>query len=171
MQKIFSLCLLFVLLFSLTACAGAAPEKDNTPDQSAVSVTKTADPQKAITEIYKDNKTLGLQQANDDDLRDKFFIDTDLLEDFYCTFSDGRFGVADVFILKPDADKEPQVRESLEKVKLSRAREFENYDIRNAYSIAQEATIFEQNGYVIMLMLDDVEAARKIIDEYIPKNQ
>lgn len=78
--------------------------------------------------------------------------------------------MADVFILKPSSpDDAPKVREMLESVKLSRIKEFENYDVYDSYQIAQDAQIFEQGGYIIMLTLADTEGARSIIDQYIPR--
>lgn len=64
---------------------------------------------------------------------------------------------------------EPKVRDALEQVKLNRAKEFENYDVYDAHQIAQDAVIYEQGGYLIMLMLADTDAARDVIDQYIPK--
>ena len=54
-------------------------------------------------------------------------------------------------------------------MKLNRAKEFENYDVYDAHQIAQDAVIYEQGGYLIMLMLADTDAARDVIDQYIPK--
>ena len=50
-----------------------------------------------------------------------------------------------------------------------RIREFENYDVYNSSAIAQGALIFERGGYVVMLMLEDNNSARAIIEKYIPE--
>ena len=88
-------------------------------------------------------------------------------------YTSGLYGIADVFILKPLPGAGEQelaiLREQLEQVKLNLSREVENYDIYNAYQIVQEAPIFEQGGYLIMLMVEDTDAARRAIDQYIPK--
>ena len=65
-----------------------------------------------------------------------------------------------------------QITKAMELVassKLNRAKEFENYDVYDAHQIAQDAVIYEQGGYLIMLMLADTDAARDVIDQYIPK--
>ena len=49
-----------------------------------------------------------------------------------------------------------------------RIREFTDYDIYNSTEISENALIFNQGGYIIMLMLEDNQAARTIIEEYIP---
>ena len=88
-------------------------------------------------------------------------------------YTSGLYGIADVFILQPPSDSDAQdlaiLREQLEQVRLNISREVENYDIYNAYQIVQEAPVFEQGGYLIMLMVEDTDAARQIIDQYIPK--
>lgn len=52
---------------------------------------------------------------------------------------------------------------------MSRVKEFENFDIYNSYRIAQDAVIFEQGEYVVMLMLDDTETARAVINRHLPQ--
>lgn len=84
-------------------------------------------------------------------------------------YASGRYGVADVFLLKPYPEYRADVRESLEQVKVSRVKEFENFDIYNSYRIAQDAVIFEQGEYVVMLMLDDTETARAVINRHLPQ--
>ena len=50
-----------------------------------------------------------------------------------------------------------------------RIREFVNYDVYNSSAIAENAVIFERGGYVVMLMLEDNDSARRIIERYIPE--
>ena len=45
---------------------------------------------------------------------------------------------------------------------------FQNYDIYNAYSIAENGTIYQRGDYTILLMIDNEEQVREIIDSYIP---
>lgn len=162
------LCALMLIILG-TGC-GKSGTTDAETEESEAFVVEVADPQAALDEIYKTCDTMGVSAADDQILQDKFFIDTAYLDEYYVNYADGRYGVCDVFILKPKQDNVLQVRESLEQIKLSRAKEFENYDIHNSYQIAQDAQIFEQGGYLIMLMLDDMDGARVIIDRYIPKN-
>lgn len=133
-------------------------------------VVKEADPETALERIYEGNTVEGVSEASSSILSDRFFIPSNLLEDFHVRYSSGRFGVADVFILKPAPDSSAKVRDLLEQVKLSRIQEFESYDIYNAHQIAQNAQVFEQGGYTVLLMLEDNEKARNIIDRYIPKS-
>ncbi|MGI5967205.1 MULTISPECIES: DUF4358 domain-containing protein [Anaerotruncus] len=169
MKKLLALLCALTLLSALSGCGKPAADVTELPI-SSISVVEVADPEQAIREIYAEITMAGISDADDRVLQDKFLIDPDMLEDYVVKYSSGRFGVADVFILKPVEDEVLTVREALEKVKLSRVKEFENYDIYNSYQIAQDAQIFEQGDYVIMLMLEDTEKARGIIDKYIPKS-
>ena len=45
----------------------------------------------------------------------------------------------------------------------------DRYDVYNSASIAENALIFERGGYVVMLMLEDNDSARSIIEKYIPE--
>lgn len=152
----------------LTGCGQAQTPLEES-ESSQVQVVDTADPEAALDAIYQDCEIRGVEKATIRILRDQFYINPDQIVDYYVRYSSGRYGLADVFILKPEAGEELAVRESLEQVKLSRIKEFESYDIYNAYQIAQDAEIFSQGGYEIMLMVEDLEAAREAIDQYIPK--
>ena len=166
-----ALALAAMLLLGLGGCGKKEnrAEPDVPADLLSRSVVEVADPERALEEIYQDVTVEDLYDADDETLMEKFFIDPAMLESYQVRYASGRYGVADVFILQPFEEDLPQVREQLEQVKLNRAREFENYDIYNAHQIAQEAPIFEQGGYLVILMLEDAEAARRVIDQYIPK--
>ncbi|RLL10155.1 DUF4358 domain-containing protein [Anaerotruncus massiliensis (ex Liu et al. 2021)] len=163
-----TIALLCALLLCLTGCRSEGPGQ-NAAVESAGPLVETAEPETAIEKIYENVTVRGLTDASDDDLTDKFFLDVSMLDSYWVRFSSGDFGLADVFILKPSEGMEPKVRDALEQVKLNRAKEFENYDVYDAHQIAQDAVIYEQGGYLIMLMLADTDAARDVIDQYIPK--
>lgn len=167
-----------ILLFAVCAVAftagcqqSAQPvaggQIERLPDAPVVS---EADPEAALEEIYKKIDIMEMETADSKVLEELFFIDPGMLKEHYVRYSAGRYGLADTFILKPAEGQTDQLRELLEQIKLARAREFADYDIYNARQIAQDATIFEQGGFLVMLMLPDNDAAREIIDRYIPKN-
>ena len=93
------------------------------------------------------------------------------VEEYYVRYSSGRYGLADVFILRPFHNDYDSVRESLETVKLDRIRKTEDYDILGSHRIAQEAQIYQYGSYLIMLMLEDNTAAAEIIQRYIPSTE
>ena len=134
-------------------------------------IVTVADPAAAIEKIYEKVDIEDILEADARDLSRIFSIDTGLLESSFVRYASGKFGIADTFILKPkDPADIPKLREQLEQVKLSTAKECEHFDIYNSYEIAQNGQIFEQGGYLILLMVDESIGARSVIDLYIPKN-
>ena len=125
-------------------------------------------PEQAITDIYFNVSIMGVQDATPERLESDFGIDPEIYTSLYGKYTDGRFGIADVIIMRPRSGQEDEVREALQTIKLSRMSLFQNYDIYNAYSIAENGTIYQRGGYTILLMIDNEEQVREIIDSYIP---
>ncbi len=125
-------------------------------------------PEQAITDIYFNVSIMGVQDATPQRLEDDFGIDPSIYTSLYGKYTDGRFGIADVIIMRPKAGKEDEVREALQTIKLSRMSLFQNYDIYNSYSIAENGIIYQRGDYTILLMIDNDEAVQEIIDSYIP---
>lgn len=169
MKRLIAVFCAALLLVPAAGC-GKNKETRQQPNVAIRQVVETADPETALEKIYEQVEIRGLSDADAAVLQEKFFIDTTKLDDYYVRYSKGDFGLADVFILKPTEDEAPAVREMLEKVKLNRAAEFENYDIYNAHQIALDAPIIDQGGYLILLMLEDTQRAREIVDQYFPKD-
>ena len=171
MKRIISILAALCVGMSATGCQQSsqpvAGPVEQLPDAPVVEVT---DPGSALAAVYETVDIMGIEPVDERVLEEKFFLEVDRLEEYYVRCSSGRFGLADVFILMPDADYLAKAREQLEQIKLMRAREFADYDIYDAHQIALDAVIYEQGGYLIMLMLPDNDAARKVIDQYIPKN-
>ena len=107
--------------------------------------------------------------ADDDTLMEET-LNFDLweIEEYYVQYSSGRYGIADVYIIKPYSEDYDSVRENLEQIKANRIQETESYDVLDSHKIAQNAQIFQYGSYLIMLMLEDNEAAASIIEKYIP---
>ena len=85
-------------------------------------------------------------------------------------YADGKYGAADVAIIRVKDGKAGEVMDSLENRKDDRISEFRNYDVYDSYDIAFKAEIYQEGELVIMLMLseDDKAKAKEIIDYYIP---
>lgn len=165
-----ALALFVILTAGLTGCAsGQAQETVNVAQAVVLPLVDEPDPAMALSKIYEDITIPEVQYAADSDLLDRFLLDPALLDDYEVNFTNGRYGIANVFILKPAQGENTKVRDALERIKLNIIKECERYDIYNASEIAQSAPIFEQNGYLIMLMVEDLNTARTIIDQYIPK--
>ena len=136
-----------------------------------------ANPKKALEVIYSQlGKRTGLIEPTEEQLASEVGLDMDTVQQAYVRYVDGNFGADDVYIVLPkDGEDEngksyrEQVLSALRERRDDRIREFENYDVYNSSAIAQGALIFERGGYVVMLMLEDNNSARAIIEKYIPE--
>ena len=103
-------------------------------------------------------------------------LNLDDVEKAYVRYVETDFGADDVYIILPkDGEDEngnshhENVLAALRERKDDRIREFVNYDVYNSSAIAENAVIFERGGYVVMLMLEDNDSARRIVERYIPE--
>lgn len=153
----------------LSGCGGKAEATvavlDETNRKKAVTV---AEPQTAVNEIYESLKDYKADPLTSWRLKEFLGIAEANLKEYYGNISEPEEGLADVIIIRPKEAHREDVQLALSKYKEQRMSQFENYDILDAYSIAQNAVIYDQGDYIILLMLADNEAARTIIDEYIP---
>ena len=164
--------LLAALSLALLSACGAQPpldEEEAAPAAAEVHAA-VADPAGALDEIYQ-NIDIKEIEAADESLMESLGFDLWNIEEYHVRYSSGRYGLADVFILKPFQNDYDSVRESLETVKLDRIRKTEDYDILGSHRIAEEAQIYQYGSYLIMLMLEDNAAAAEIIQRYIPSTE
>lgn len=171
MQKlllIFS-CIILVILFALQGFQ---------PQYQLPAVQQTEDdiqdiegdgPEEALAEIYFNVDILGVQEATSQKLADEFGLDPSHWLSVHGRYTNGRFGIADVFFIRPRPGHEDEVRECLETIKASRINLFRNFDVFDSYSLAENGSIFQRGDYYILLMIDNEEEVRDIIRTYIPR--
>ena len=82
----------------------------------------------------------------------------------------GDYGVGDVYIILPKEGEEHQqnVINSLKERKDERIRESSTYDIYNSAEISENGVLFQQGDSQILLMTDNNDAIRSIIENEIP---
>lgn len=97
-------------------------------------------------------------------------FDPEDIQDFAITYRDGDYGVGDVYIILPKEGEEHQqnVINSLKERKDERIRESSTYDIYNSAEISENGVLFQQGDYQILLMTDNNDAIRSIIENEIP---
>ena len=152
------------------------PDEEET--QEAIETRKAqANPQKALEQIYSDlGKRIGLVEPTEEQLESVVGLNLDDVEKAYVRYVETDFGADDVYIILPkDGEDEngnshhENVLAALRERKDDRIREFVNYDVYNSSAIAENAVIFERGGYVVMLMLEDNDSARRIVERYNPE--
>ncbi len=162
-------CIILVILFALQ---GFQPQyRLPTSEQlEEDTVYEEGDgPEQALAEIYFDVEIMGVQEATSEKLESEFGLDPSIWLSVHGRYTNGRFGIADVFMIRPRVGYEDEVREALETIKLSRMNLFRNFDVYNSLSIAENGSIYRRGDYYILLMIEDEERAREIISQYIPR--
>lgn len=171
MKYLMSLLLALLLTLTVTACGSAeAPESSVSDPSVEETIVTEADPQAAIDEIYANfERTNGLLTASSQEVEDVMGFDLDTIEEFYIRYMETDYGASDVYIIKPKKGQEETVRQAMKDWQEARVRTFIGYDIYNSTSISENALIFQRGDYLVMLMLDDNDSARAIVEKYIPE--
>ena len=166
--RVLAAAMALLLVLGLAGCGRGAEQTE-----SEVSIRETvteADPQTAVDKIYEALPDARIERLTGESFAQLFPTLDGVAEEFYGAVSNPNGGLADVIIVKPveRSGARDTVREALRGYQDKRMREFENYDILNALTIATEAQVVDQGDYVLLLMLADNNAARDIIDQYLP---
>ena len=176
--------LLAAMMFSLSLFGCEAldttlpPQETQEQTAQAKSEKNTAKPQRALEQIYSQlGKRIGLvEEPTAEQIAAVVGLDAKDYEQAYIRYVETDFGADDVYIVLPKEGKDEEgvshrenILSQLRERKDFRTREFANYDVYNSASIAENALIFERGGYVLMLMLEDNDSARSIIEKYIPE--
>ena len=129
-------------------------------------------PAAALEAIYETSDIRGVSTVNAVILDEQFGVTTDLYLKAWGRYTDGTYGVADVFIFRMLQGQEDALRESLEQVKTNRIVECRNYDIYNSLECAESAQIFQVGEeYMCLVMIEDADGARDIIEDCLTKNK
>lgn len=173
-QKLYALFLAAAMLAAFAGCNGKAQPADATANEVSIREAVTeANPQAAVDAVYDAFPDIAHGDMPESDYRKQFADVLDLVKEYYIQISSPNDGLGDLLIFKPAQGEDPeqsrdQVREALHQYKEKRAREFENYDILDAYSIARDSVVYDQGEYIILVMFSDNEAVQDIIDDHIP---
>ena len=170
-KKIACLLLAAGLCLQLSGCEAldtTLPDEEETA-QSEEQDTLAVDPQGAVDQIYATlGRRIGLVEPTAEQLQSVVGLDPDDYTSAYVRYVETDFGADDVYIVLPKEGEDENGNSHRENI-IAQLREFANYDVYNSASIAENAVIFERGGYVVMLMLEDNDAARSIVERYIPE--
>lgn len=159
--------LLLVPVFADRQAVDALAEESET--QNSVS---GEGPSAALEAIYETSDIRGVSSVNAVILDEQFGISTDLYLKVWGRYTNGTYGVADVFIFRMLEGHEDALREALEQVKTNRIVECRNYDIYNSLECAESAQIFQVGeDYMCLVMIEDADGARDIIEDCLAKNR
>ncbi len=145
---------------------------DAMAEESAANVDISGEgPLAALEAIYEGSEIRGVSSINAVVLDEQFGITSDLYLKAWGRYTDGTYGIADVFIFRLLEGHEDALREALEQVKTNRILECRNYDIYNSLECAEEGQIFQVGeDYLCLVMIEDADNAREILEDSLLKN-
>lgn len=97
--------------------------------------------------------------------KDLIGLDVSITDDYYLRYGMGRFGIADIFVVKPKDNQTETVIETFKQHQQNRMNTFEHYNVDGDYDRAKNALIYEHKGYVILLILTNPQSAQQQINE------
>lgn len=127
--------------------------------------------EEVFTEIYKDIPELlkeSVKEPSDEEIEEVLKLTVSNMDDHYIRYSSGSFGLADIYIIKPTSDALYEVKRELEDLRLHRIEEFEQYDVYDALTIAQNAEVTEIGNYVVLIMAADADKVMELLRPIIP---
>ncbi len=165
--------LLLTSALLLTGCGSKTAEKNTRAAiHSEVSIKEAvadADPRGAAEAIYEAMENNQAQELDAKGLLDYYTITAAEVSSFVVFRTDAKNGLCDLAIISPASGTRDKIRDALYLYKERRMEEFRNYDILDAFTIAQNAVVLDQGDYVVLLMLPDNETAQELLDSYIPQ--
>ena len=165
-----------LVAFALVFCGCSKQEENHIEDNPTDFSYDMLDISTIVDEIYSiaelgDLTAASVEKVTDETtLSEQYYLDLDNVTAMDIRSANGKYGVADVAVIRVAKGKGDEVMESLERRKDDRINEFSNYDVYDSYAIAMNADIYQTGELVVMLMLDDETktAARALIESYLP---
>ena len=166
---------IFSLIFMLCLCACSAEEEEETnPDNNysfdMLDISLVVDGIYPNLDISRLTSNSVSKITDETVLKEQFYLNLDKIITYDVRSANGKYGVADVAIIRVKDGFASDVMDSLEMRKDDRINEFLNYDVYDSYNIALEGEIYQAGELVIMLLLseEDKATAKELIDHYLP---
>ena len=179
MKKIFCIVLAFALMGSLAGCGGQnASSSSSSPPSTSSSVSSESSSVPALDEagfptlldnVYTNYEVMGVVDFEENAIKDVLGLEKDMYDFFAGRQSLARFNIGDVIIVRPTSGNTEAVKEKLEAYRKSKEDQFKEYNVGGDYEKAQNAVIYERGGYVVFIMTENNDPAKKLIDEFIPE--
>ncbi len=123
--------LIFILTISIifTGCNSEKQHNDKYNDISKSSISNVNDPKKALDEIYKNVNIKGVEDGDKKFITDILNIDKSYFKKYYIKKTDGKFGVADIYIIEPTQGNSDKIIKAFTAFRDQRALQFKDYNI------------------------------------------
>lgn len=166
MFKKFASILFVILALTFTSCTKDNKKPENSTEEQSSVVSH--DPNQALDEIYKNVEIKGVETGDATFVQDIIGLNPKDFSECYIRKTDGKYGVADIYIVVPTADNMEKVLKAYTAFRDSRALDLKNYNIYNSWEITQDARIFSRGKYAVMIMIKDADEAEEILMKYLP---
>ena len=174
-KRFLMLAAIFSLIFMLCLCACSAEEEeeinpDNNYSFDMLDISLVVDGIYPNLDISRLTSNSVSKITDETVLKEQFYLNLDNIITYDVRSANGKYGVADVAIIRVKDGFAGEVMDSLEMRKDDRINEFLNYDVYDSYNIALEGEIYQAGELVIMLLLseEDKATAKELIDHYLP---
>lgn len=160
MEKLVLIVMSMMMAFGVVGCSGSVITENT---------SVTIDEKALVEQILENDETPMLQEPDETMLKDMFYLTSDLYESQYTMFSMFRTSATNVSVVKPKEGKYDAVKEALTKRKDDIFTLFESYPVEPAIQVATNGQVIEKDGYIILLMVEDIHNATIKIEEAFNK--
>lgn len=154
-------------LIGVSSESSASSESSFESEISETSETPSENISFMLDEIYENCDIMGVEIYDASKLENMIGITSDQVEEFFVACTNGKFGVADVAVIKPVDSARGSIIEALRSFLEKRAESFENYDVNDAVSTCLNGKVYSENGYIVMVAFRDNDTISEIISKYI----
>lgn len=127
--------------------------------------------EKVLEEIYQDVPQLlrdSVSEPTQEEIEEVLKLNPSYIDDCFIRYSSGSFGLADIYVIKPSSESVYALKEELEDLRMRRVNEFEQYDVYDALTIAQNAEVEQIGTYVVLVMMEDADEVMSKLKPIIP---
>ena len=161
------------LLFAFSGCSFGKKEESGDMEEFSYEML---DLKTMVDNIYNSIEINELTKSSIERITDEtvlseqYYLDLDNVISCEVRSAEGKFGVADIAVIRVVEGATDEVLESLERRKDDRINEFSKYDVYDSYDIALNAEVYYTGELVVMLMLPEKDrtAVRDMIQSYLP---
>lgn len=159
MKKILTtIIVLSLATFTLVGCSGK-------PEKATSESLKEGLTPKSI--VYDINEAIGIPMGGEIDetaAKELFHLNLEDVEEYSIMISQANISSANIAIVKAKDGKVEEVKKALEQRQQDVISQFERY-LPEQLEIAQNGKVVVKGNYAILLMIDNMEEAEKIVNE------
>ena len=165
LKKAAAFLVILCLTAALAACGSSSAQSPGPGAPSSHAQVTDDQLQDLLDKIYETcPDIMGVTEVDAGAAADILGLEPSAYDQLAARQSLARFNIGDVVIVHPTDGSTEAIMEGLEAYRQSREDLFQNYNVAGDYEKAQNAEIYQQGGYVVLVMLADNAPAIELID-------